>query len=96
MTTQTGKAEHTPGPWITDDLREYGGDIYVRPRDGIGNIAQVFASDADARLIAAAPALLAALRDLLALFEEIDGGENDDAPEFAAARAAIRLVGGGE
>ena len=65
-----------------------------------GSVCMVFSSqlasgisiderDANARLIAAAPETTDALRSLLRLFEEIDGGENDDAPELVAARAAL-------
>jgi hypothetical protein len=42
-----------------------------------------------ASLIAAAPDMQAALRGLLDLIEEIDGGEHDDAPELVAARTAL-------
>lgn len=46
-------------------------------------------SEADARLIAAAPEMYEALHDLIALVETLDGGEHDDAPELIAARAAL-------
>lgn len=41
---------------------------------------------------APAPETTGALRNLLRLFEEIDCGENDDAPELVAARAALSKV----
>lgn len=50
---------HTPGPWHVDD------DGAIRTRDGRDVVAafdhRVVVADADARLIAAAPDLLAAL-----------------------------------
>ena len=84
---------HTPGPWNVTGL-------YVRERDG-GLIASILdlwhgqrtpkaKKNANARLIAAAPELLAALEELLWSASrtslETDG---DYSNAFTAARAAI-------
>ncbi len=59
-------SKHTPGPWLYDSLDR------VVIRAGIEDIAHMdrSASDADARLIAAAPELLEALNDLLEEYED--------------------------
>ena len=71
---QQGEAQHTPGPWMVD------GDLVRDPDEYV--IAQAWAyyapgregqQDANARLIAAAPDLLAALVSASALF--CDDGE---------------------
>lgn len=55
-------AEHTPGPWTVDavdvQLTEILADISGKPR----SIATVWSTAADARLIAAAPAMYAELK----------------------------------
>jgi hypothetical protein len=74
--------KHTPGPWTVS-----GGTI----RNLHGHlVADFHSTDADARLIAAAPELLAALRSI--------ADSDPDAPEFiacamAVARAAIAKAG---
>ena len=85
MTTQ-----HTPGPWNVTGL-------YVRERDG-GLVASIIdlwhdqktpkaEMDANARLIAAAPDLLAALKELLWGASRTSDGDYSNA--FTAAREAI-------
>ena len=95
------EAKHTPGPWRTRASQDASGDIGITAPDVPNVIAECFAdmrfvgefaiveAQANAHLIAAAPETTDALRSLLRLFEEIDGGENDDAPELVAARAAL-------
>jgi hypothetical protein len=55
------ETKYTPGPWFP----EYGEDIWIRDEDG-NHIATVHTDILDARLIAAAPVLLEALKGLLA------------------------------
>jgi hypothetical protein len=83
---------HTPGPWTLDScangwsLLANGSDVTTEPFD---------CSDADARLIAAAPELLAALKMCKqALKNYIDSGydEDEDQEAYAAAMAAIRTA----
>lgn len=91
---------HTPGPWKLDDQSS----PLVCGQTG-PYIAQVFgydngdtgtrraSADADARLIANAPALLASLRQILADLEDSDFAE-DFADTIQAARAAIEAATG--
>lgn len=81
---------HTPGPWVADH------DNVRTPDDG-GMVAKV-AGDTDsqayanARLIAAAPDLLAALRDLVSA-EGLPEGYANRAMLIDAARAALAKAG---
>lgn len=75
---------HTPGPWVLDrqtsgwQLLSNGADIMAEPFD---------CADADASLIAAAPELLAALKDVCR-FESVIQGMNPSAwPVIHAAIA---------
>ena len=56
---------HTPGPWV---VRTTGLSSYVEAREGDISIAECHddCSEANARLIAAAPEMLEALKDVLA------------------------------
>jgi len=97
---------HTPGPWHLSD--ETNPLIYSDANRGT-YVAQVFAytdgttgtsrpqADADARLMAAAPVLLAALR-VIANSEELSGDTIvcDFATLQSVARAAIARATGGE
>ena len=97
-----GESKHTPGPWITFQPRG-DGSVPVRT-DGLG-LTICYVHDGaicdalvNARLIAAAPELLDALRDarsMLATVEVIDG-EDDDPWSKAIARmdAAIAKAEG--
>lgn len=68
--SQDKKTSHTPGPWKADRI---GKELYISPvnggfvadmqRDECANDEARAACDADAVLIAAAPDLLAALKD---------------------------------
>ena len=87
--------KHTPGPWITDSKERTDTARYImaaaRPfphtiaRIDLVNRAE---DEANAALIAAAPEMYEALRDLLAV------KPNSDAPEWVAARAAIAKAEG--
>ena len=95
---------HTPGPWELDTNNYHAGHIATVYGTGDGEYTEVWSrrwmdrpnSDAneyetrkaDAALIAAAPEMYEALRDLLAV------KPNSDAPEWVAARAAIAKAEG--
>lgn len=95
MTNDKGK--HTPGPW---EVSKNG--VYVVSRFAHFNICRIKSelhddsiteiSTANARLIAAAPDLLAALRDMLNNF----GGNDNETPFIVQARAAIAKAEGKE
>ena len=84
---------HSPGPWTWRYFKE---TLIVNVVDGVGEEVITFMpyadkgwiSEADARLVAAAPELLAALRDL------VDSGLCVSHPECAAARALIARIEG--
>jgi len=91
------ETKHTPGPWERQGIAigsETGSafdaicylDILSRDREQ---------REANARLIAAAPDLLAALEGMLARYASHESGQNDQ-NEPAAARAAIAKATGGE
>ena len=79
-------AKHTPGPWVANTLwtvvniRAAGGSVCNVPR----NCALSDDIEANARLIAAAPELLEALKRVLD-----DEGIAISRPDFELARAAI-------
>lgn len=94
------KAEHTKGPWAHRNGRIFQVD---NENLTIANVARAFDGDyshANGYLLAAAPELLEALEDLMALAEEAmlranyDGGEYDIEAELGDARAAIRKARG--
>lgn len=84
------EAKHTPGPWTDEDNMHNGIDIKVSQGADGGTLATVWnAQDAtepgpeelaNARLIAAAPDLLAALQSIAILMENIR--ESDGWREF--------------
>lgn len=90
--------KHTPGPWVADKR-------WIRPQDGTINngIAIVLdwpahndtVADANARLLAAAPDLLAALNKIVDAAEaRYSECGSDNHPAIAAARAAIAKATG--
>jgi len=92
-------SKHTPGPWKV----EHRGYKYIvsKSRDGYitrdvcrmdGSTMAAFAQEANARLIAAAPELLEALKDALQLLE-VYGGDFEEATRNQA-RAAIAKAEG--
>ena len=85
---------HTPGPWYANqDCIEIDGP--EGPRDvTLAVVLQADNAAADARLIAAAPELLAALKRLLPLWEESIGWEEDYMDMADDARAAIAKAEG--
>jgi hypothetical protein len=79
---------HTPGPWIVDAY----GDVTANGED-VAHVVSYYGVDeciANARLIAAAPEMLAALRGFLAEF----GDKTDNNANVRAAREAIAKTEG--
>lgn len=88
---------HTPGPWTISKSRQPNGweiigpanqPVAIEPWHGDASHAlykEIY--EANARLIAAAPELLKALRDYVERHEA--AGPCDGLPEYEAARAAI-------
>lgn len=69
MTDAPVKTTHTPGPWVGFVDRSSDTAIFsVLPAGRAGEIASNIENDADARLIAAAPEMLAALQLVLAYY----------------------------
>ena len=107
------KAAHTPGPWqIEWNAAQSGEGHYITDSNDMGELSRIaavlFHDDADgetranARLLAAAPELLAACKSMI----EWDDREHDHAVDFSArmalcdaafnaARAAIAKAEGG-
>lgn len=97
MTTPT--AQHTPGPWFAD-TENCGGGMSIKTADGtsIGHTAAVRDPSyteirtpeaiANARLIAAAPDLLAACKEALELLSHVGG------PTCGKLKAAIAKAEG--
>jgi hypothetical protein len=92
-------AKHTPGPWAQatlspSDVVTDADAMIATARDGMNGISRDQAI-ANARLIATAPTMLDALRELTIAAEaagwDIDA---DNAPILAAARAAIARATG--
>ena len=89
-------SQHTAGPWAYDEnlMAEGTFDIYGLREDGEYDpkIGEVYSCGADARLIAAAPELLEALRIADRALDV--AGYQDVQPVRAAILAAIARVGG--
>lgn len=93
----------TPGPWAVWNFADDPRHVAVGPEAGGLAVADVVACNAhgcytaateergqaNARLIAAAPAMLAALRGLAEAVERFTNATPEDWPELFAARAAI-------
>lgn len=86
---------HTPGPWIAGPRPLYGTGLPVMADNGrqVASVTQVrgdHAVLANARLIAAAPDLLAALKAIVkSLADYDDEGMIEHAEPIIAARSAI-------
>jgi hypothetical protein len=91
-------SKHTPGPWKLIETKSYGQDVEATDGTSIFKIEYAgdysgrafvsFWNDDDARLVAAAPELLAALIDLLLVHDTGDGLVSFDEP-IKRARAAL-------
>ena len=95
------QAGHTPAPWIATVYRYPDGLYQGRPyiySSTHGHIAETFMSEdgeANARLIAASPALLEALKRLVNCPDlNLDAQEDETFAAIAQARAAIALAEG--
>jgi len=101
-------AEHTPGPWFVS-VHDDNNETVVRCRENQGyepiicnceydniDIVTVEELAANARLIAAAPNLLAACKDLVRRAETMTDGEWGEPEEIAQAKAAIAQAEKGE
>ena len=88
--------KRTPGPWVKqDDLTRGRDPIGVLSDDGMEVVAQA-SSEANARLIAAAPDLLAALKDLVNRCDGTEGVLADGSNiQTRWAHAIIEKVEGG-
>lgn len=111
----TKEAKPTPGPWRQGSLRGYNACTIFADADSesiatvygipihtqVGDVSERYAEGmANARLIAASPDLLEALKGLLSACDEEGSFENFSfdhphyKPRFDAARAAIRKASG--
>ena len=87
-------ATHTPGPWLAnvDTVWRGGEPIVCHPINSARSIA-------DARLIAAAPALLAALENAANVLAALATGQlakvERNSPALLQAREALQLARGG-
>ena len=80
---------HTPGPWVARGTTVFNsGCFFISDCDGLGDPERKSMSEANARLIAAAPDLLTALQDML------DGEGDMTAERVKKARAAITKATG--
>ena len=89
--SDTKVTQHTPGPWEAQDTA--GHDIHGQTAiydAGGKDVAIVYDGDANARLIAAAPDLLKALKGMVAHESRCD----EKCPDLANARAAIKAAEG--
>jgi hypothetical protein len=86
-------AKHTPGPWFTTKSSDHNAICHVGRRWIIGStlaLSHFGDVDADAKLLAAAPDLLEALKNVIAgLSMGDDEGLIEYAEQMIAARAAI-------
>lgn len=105
---KAGEAKHTPGPWSVEKPDQFQGHKFI-PVEVPGKIiCEVYGSDddflkvtavdhANARLIAAAPELLAGLSDTLRMLEAAHrqlGMHSADNPRIVKAKAACALAMG--
>jgi hypothetical protein len=72
-------SKHTPGPWTLNQQRGRGnslGRLFVRARRddycAIAHVCQRVEREANARLIAEAPAMLELLREFVSRFDDFD------------------------
>ena len=97
----TDQARHTPGPWWVDEtFTIWTGGLAIAYADGshVAHTTRGFEGPdgeayANARLIAAAPDLLEALKDVLSIIRTVCP-EYEEATMCANARAAIFAVEG--
>jgi hypothetical protein len=97
-------AKHTPGPWewVGRDLEQKGGEYKTVIGSEVscgafcyGGSVDMTVSESDARLIAAAPDLLAALRDLMGDHGGSIGVSRTDGRALAALAAIAKATNEG-
>ena len=82
-------ANHTPGPWENIGSAMSGRIIVDAKNDVVARVAARSQAEANARLIAAAPDLYAALHAIVATIDKFgEIGEDDE--DVGTARAALR------
>lgn len=97
-------SKHTPGPWVADNGEGYGEADIWRIQPPIGSNVKIVAemicdsaeAEANARLIAAAPELLEALRLFLAYNDQGAPLSFDTDAMWAKARSVVAKIEGGE
>ena len=92
--TKEKRATHTPGPWHDSGNTEY--EIFCKANKPIASVIPSFTAEdeANARLIAAAPAMYEVLSELLDTLEMSKGYGFDE--EYEKAREVLAKVEGGE
>jgi len=76
-------AKHTPGPWETSKDAVPEGHIQITVYEPTGRrVATVFETEANARLIAAAPDLLKELKDVREWIQSLLDATPDEATDF--------------
>jgi hypothetical protein len=96
-------AAHTPGPWTITHARDGTGDVGIKAPGVLNIIAECYAAMrrhderspetvANARLMAAAPTMLAALQKYRDQYGSPDTWPDDEVECLAAADAAIALA----
>lgn len=106
MSDTAGKVTHTPGPWVVDGTNAFGVyGVWHHPEDGGGvHVCKVITGsftledhttrderDANARLLAAAPELLAACEAAIAAGMMPDPGCVNRPEEIEATRVSLRM-----
>lgn len=99
--------KHTPGPWARVPDERFRHDNSAGVRDATGSYVAAALDfnrsdrdaevEANARLIAAAPELLATLKDVIAHLRSITldpGDDEDDAPALVAAETLVAKAEG--
>ena len=103
-------SQHSPGPWIaikrpadTKGKSKGMGQIHICQRNSSSSLATMYwstsmpdAMDADARLLASAPDLLAACHSFIAIHRPLPGETGPSAEAYAKAKAAIDKATGAE
>lgn len=86
-------SQHTPGPWTVENLTEQAGQSWFNVASDGSAVAEAISDSATARLIAAAPDMLAALQELEEFLDNQadvdDGRANDAMRHLTEVRAAI-------
>lgn len=82
-------AKSTPGPWFVGKRDRAGGRVFANQHGADGVVAGRIENPANARLIAAAPDLLAAAQDAAEIIRDSYGQQD---PDIESDCAAVRLL----